>query len=199
MIDSDEIGSINVKVSPERFYINGQNGTFTIEPSRTTSPSFIQIWNTLQKRYGTLVEVIADGDANDKESILLDLSNMQTNTFDYPYAILCRNGIFGGLRPQTRVITSNTTLTKLDFTVIVTSTSVSYINLPANPEDGQTYFIFNAKNTNLRIYPQTVSYIYSMPSKVNEANANLAASETAILVYSEDAKKWFLGVMLLPS
>ena len=112
------------------------------------------------------------------------------------YAISCDNGQFAGLRPILRTISSNNyTLTNLDHTIIITSTAVTRINLPGYPENGQEFFIVNAKNSELQVYPQTVSKIFSMPAGADESVNNLAAYETAIYNFSAELNKWFLTVI----
>lgn len=112
------------------------------------------------------------------------------------YAISCDNGQFAGLRPMLRTISSNNyTLTNLDHTIIITSTAVTKINLPGYPENGQEFFIVNAKNSELQVYPLTVSKIFSMPAGADESVNNLAAYETAIYSFSSELNKWFLTVI----
>ena len=62
--------------------------------------------------------------------------------------IKCTNGMFSGLRPMTRVITSGMSsssrnnLTEFDFSVLVfISSGTCYIRLPLTPLDGQEYHI----------------------------------------------------------
>lgn len=64
------------------------------------------------------------------------------------YAFWSTEGKFGGLRPNTRVITqagdvtSRTTLSEVDFSVLVyISSGVCYLRLPSAPQDGQEYHI----------------------------------------------------------
>ena len=110
--------------------------------------------------------------------------------------IKCLNGQFGGLRPYTRVVSSETAeLTELDFCIIVSSSMVEALHLPTNPQRGQMYIVINARNKGLLVYPQTVRYIYSMPAGANETVNNLAAYETAIYNFSEQENKWYLTVI----
>lgn len=67
---------------------------------------------------------------------------------DGHYSAYAKTGVFAGLRPATRVIsttgssTSPITLTDLDYSVFVNVTSgTTYIRLPQTPQDGQEYHI----------------------------------------------------------
>ena len=62
------------------------------------------------------------------------------------YAIQAHDGMFAGLRPYVRVIGTNSsnsdkTLTELDHTIFINSSSDITIYLPRNPENGQEYTI----------------------------------------------------------
>lgn len=59
------------------------------------------------------------------------------------YSIYCANGLFAGLRPNTRIVTNSETLTNYDHTLIVdTSTETAItLTLPSDPKQGQTYFV----------------------------------------------------------
>jgi len=54
-------------------------------------------------------------------------------------AIYVPNGMISGLRPKTRLISGTVNLDKYDYNVIVNSAST--INLPSNPQEGQTLMI----------------------------------------------------------
>lgn len=64
------------------------------------------------------------------------------------YGILARSGMFAGLRPNVRVITTNTstvdrTLTDFDHTIIINiSSGTVTIKTPSDPQDGQEYEIY---------------------------------------------------------
>lgn len=64
------------------------------------------------------------------------------------FAFYSTSGLFGGLRPATRVITTSGTssspnvLTDLDFSVLINKTSGTYyLKLPVSPRDGQEYVV----------------------------------------------------------
>lgn len=63
------------------------------------------------------------------------------------FAIKAENGMFAGLRPRTRTVTSSTTLSALDHTIMIVSTSAITLTLPNNPEIGQEYDIYFAHQT----------------------------------------------------
>lgn len=83
----------------------------------------------------------------DKTTILLiDLYDLETNQSGYAFAV--SSGMFAGLRTNARVITSNgtatsrNTLSRYDFSVLVSATSGTYyIELPDEPLDGQEYVL----------------------------------------------------------
>lgn len=65
------------------------------------------------------------------------------------FAIQAENGMFAGLRPRTRTVTSTSqgSLTALDHTIMVVSTSALTLTLPNSPEVGQEYDIYFAHQT----------------------------------------------------
>lgn len=66
------------------------------------------------------------------------------------FAIECINGLFAGLRPNVRRIsTTPVTLTEYDYMIRVTRTCT--VNLPTNPKLGQRYEIINNWGANLTI------------------------------------------------
>lgn len=201
LISEDAIETINVKVAPKRFYVNGVNGTFTIEPTRASTSSFMQIWNTLQKPYGILVDIAATGDASNQESILLDLVNIQTNTLNYPYAIRCRSGVFGGLRPQTRTISSSSTLTTLDHTIVVDTTSSITITLPSVSlvEFGQEYLILlpgsQYEQGRITIRSNTNNIHFPLEDTWSVSSVSVERKGVCLAVYAKDKSgngRWWI-------
>lgn len=63
-------------------------------------------------------------------------------------AFRCNKGMFYGLRPKTRSVTSGDTLTELDHNVFIASGTVY---LPSSPLLGQTYKIYHTSTTSLTI------------------------------------------------
>ena len=141
-ITESSIYSDNIRISLERFYVNGINGTFTIEPEKTDGTPLIDIWNTLRKRYGTLMQIAADGDCQGNDSCLLELDNTCTNTSSGAIAVKCEHGLFAGLRPMTRLVTSSETLSVMDFNVLCyTSSGAFTLKMPSTRQAGQTFLI----------------------------------------------------------
>ena len=67
------------------------------------------------------------------------------------YAICCDNGMYAGLRPKTVKIVKSTTLTVLDYNVIVEPTAANLtITFPSSVCVGQTYRIFKPKTVSDR-------------------------------------------------
>ena len=82
------------------------------------------------------------------------------------YSILSRAGLFAGLRPNIRTITSNSKpaeqdLTDFDHTIIVEASCTLY--LPTSPQVGQRYEIIKLYSVVVGIDPQGVQ-VYSGPS-----------------------------------
>lgn len=72
------------------------------------------------------------------------------------HAIHCRSGVYAGLRPNIRVITSNTptaqrTLDDLDHTLVINNSSAITITLPSSPQEGQTYRLIHPTNVAVTI------------------------------------------------
>lgn len=70
------------------------------------------------------------------------------------YSIFSETGMFAGLRPNTRAVGASSSsnphqLSNIDYTIIVTDDC--YINLPADPENGQTFFIVIYSTYNITI------------------------------------------------
>lgn len=104
------------------------------------------------------------------------------------YGILCYNGIFGGLRPQTRSITTNpATLDTLDFHVRTALTGT--INLPSSPVNGQTFFIYH-ENTNTVTIKSSTTNIYDMYNGTTVSQYQSTVKELLIVTYFSSASKW---------
>lgn len=74
------------------------------------------------------------------------------------FAIWCDAGMFAGLRPHTRVVTSTSaSLANTDHTVVVRNSSNCTITLPQTPEIGQEFEIWHASTINLNIQSYSVS------------------------------------------
>ena len=102
-------------------------------------------------------------------------------------------GVFEGLRPKTRVITTlnNNTLTDLDYSVFVNLTSgTCYISLPDAPQDGQEYYIESkGASMNIRVYQPCYS-LYS-GSTTSAGNAVTQSGRSLLrFKYYADASLW---------
>lgn len=93
------------------------------------------------------------------------------------YAFWSTSGKFGGLRPNTRVITqsgdvtSRTFLTEVDFSVMVyLSSGVCYLRLPQVPQDGQEYHIES--------HGATLNILASQPTWMSKTKS-VASANTA--------------------
>lgn len=87
---------------------------------------------------------------------------VQGEAKDGDYAFYSSSGVFAGLRPKTRTITTPMTqsspnvLTNLDFSVLVNATSGTYhVLLPTDPLDGQEYVI-ESRGANISLYSAAI-------------------------------------------
>lgn len=81
------------------------------------------------------------------------------------FAAWCEGGMFAGLRPHLRRISSNSTLAATDNVIVVNNTSAITLTLPHNAEIGQEYEIWHTSGTTLTIQTQNYSvrkYIYRL-------------------------------------
>lgn len=172
--------------------------------------------------YGNITpEVFALGsyynDLSQKEYVTI-CPNMNPDRYDYPALLtlqsygtnrplLCldkvggeevlriESGTVSGLRPETRKITSNTTLSQYDHTIISygNGTSATVITLPSKPANGQRYEIFKDGNK-----PMTIN---GNGNIILRANGSSSASVTyqentlyAMLTYSSEVGQWYMNV-----
>ena len=110
-------------------------------------------------------------------------------------AINSLSGLYAGLRPMLKKMTSTTlTLTKEDYAVTVSGSGSHTITLPslANSEHGQRYEVFKDINTPLTI-KSTSTNIWHMGF---DLNASLSFDSTKschiFMIYSEDDERWCL-------
>lgn len=102
----------------------------------------------LQFRHGLSSEVESNGTNKYPYLSAFHVSCKGTSAIEN-FAIYCPNGMFAGLRPRARVITTTANsydphqLTELDHTIIINvSSGTTYIRLPASPQEGQVYEIY---------------------------------------------------------
>ena len=77
----------------------------------------------------------------------------------------CDGGMFAGLRPHLRHLSSNATLAATDNVIVVNNSSAITLTLPHNAEIGQEYEIWHTSSTTLTIQTQNYSvrkYIYRL-------------------------------------
>lgn len=75
----------------------------------------------------------------------------QINAADGYHAIHCLGGVYAGLRPNIRKITSSDSLTELDHTVILSNPASMTLTLPRYPQTGQTYKLIHTSNMDVKI------------------------------------------------
>lgn len=122
------------------------------------------------------------------------------------YAIYCPNGVFAGLRPQTRrIYGSGETLTELDYSVVVANTSAWTLNLPSSPRDGQTYHIHHtgtASSVGDLTIKSGTSNIYYLNGTSSSARGPLSEKtstnrELIILTYFASWSNWVMNLIHL--
>lgn len=102
------------------------------------------------------------------------------------YGIYCSNGLFAGLRPQTKIITATgLTLSAMDFSVAVNNSTAWTLNLPASPQEGQTYFIHHISATSLTINGNGHKIYYMRNGSTQDSQASTSI-EIGILTYFSD-------------
>lgn len=107
------------------------------------------------------------------------------------YAIYCIDGVFAGLRPKTRYVTTEpVNLDDFDYTVIVNGTTT--INLPSEPKDGQTYEIYAVKNIDFTINATEKYQIFKLNSGLTASSDSFSKSDYYYikLTFSKSFNKW---------
>lgn len=96
-------------------------------------------------------------------------------------AISVSRGQFMGLRPATRTVNANVTLSETDHTVIINNSSAIIITLPSNPQEGQTYKILHPSAVGV-----TINWNGNQAINVstgNTPNATFSARRSVVLTY----------------
>lgn len=75
----------------------------------------------------------------------------QINAANGYHAIHCLGGVYAGLRPNIRKITSSSSLTDLDHTIILSNPASMKLTLPSYPQTGQTYKLIHTTNVDVKI------------------------------------------------
>lgn len=83
----------------------------------------------------------------------------QINAADGYHAIHCLGGVYAGLRPNIRKITSSSSLTDLDHTIILSNPASMKLTLPSYPQTGQTYKLIHTTNVDVKIDAGRYDYI----------------------------------------
>ena len=99
------------------------------------------------------------------------------------HALYVPNGDFAGLRPKLRRVDSSQTLSKMDYYVIGANTGTITLTLPADCEDGQTYWIVSANGARINI---------ALPAGDTFVNGGSYIDSTSwhTYIYDRHNKKW---------
>jgi hypothetical protein len=108
----------------------------------------------------------------------------QISTANGGHAIHSLGGVFAGLRPNIRKITSNATLDLLDHTVILSNTTGMALTLPVLPQTGQTYKLIHTTDRQVQLICGPNDMIIDA-STVNTEVATFAERTTLTLTYHE--------------
>jgi hypothetical protein len=111
-------------------------------------------------------------------------------------AFYCPSGVFSGLRPMTRYITSSATsaqkiLSEYDFTIVVNNASAITLSLPASPKAGQTYTIFHISGASLSVSGNGNS-IFSNSGNALEATSIMTTRGLMFFTWSATYGYWIL-------
>ena len=114
-------------------------------------------------------------------------------------AIKAENGMFAGLRPKTRTVTSTSqgSLTALDHTIMVVSTSALTLTLPDNPEVGQEYDIYFAHQTevNFPLKSNDISIHWTVADIWGVKQTNITGKGVVKIICAKDqngSKLWWV-------
>ena len=108
-------------------------------------------------------------------------------------AFLAEKGMFAGLRPLTKVVSSSYRLTEYDYNVLVLGTGTVILTLDTPPQDGQHYTIWKPNKEFTLTIRGNGRLIHRIgtgdASEVTIAQADVVLIE---VTYFEDGNKWFL-------
>lgn len=128
----------------------------------------------------------------------IEIADPLRNQFD-GYAIRAYDGMFGGLRPWVRVIndsssSSDKTLTELDHTILIYTSSQQTIVLPNKPKDGQEYDILMSltNSTSVKHVISSNSANIFVPKEGNlKSSLSVDAHGYIKLIYVKDSGFWW--------
>lgn len=108
-------------------------------------------------------------------------------------AFLAEKGMFAGLRPLTKVVSSSYRLTEYDYNVLVLGTGTVILTLDTPPQDGQHYTIWKPN----REFTLTIRGNGRLIHRIGTGDASevtIAKADVVLIevTYFEDGNKWFL-------
>ncbi len=158
-----------VDVSASSIILSSRNHQLD-DGGRVTASVMANSYPSLTTALMTLLHLssaLTPGSYSTTPNVVLRLSATGANSATYSssgspsggnFAIWCDAGMFAGLRPHTRVVTSTSArLANTDNTVVVRNSSGCTITLPQTPEIGQEFEIWHVSTTNLNIQSYSVS------------------------------------------
>ena len=108
-------------------------------------------------------------------------------------AFLAEKGMFAGLRPLTKVVSSSYNLTEYDYNVLVLGTGTVILTLDTPPQDGQHYTIWKPNKEFILTIRGNGRLIHRIGT--GDASGVTIAKADVVLIevtYFEDGNKWFL-------
>lgn len=137
---------------------------------------------TSSQRIG--IDVSVDTNASENIGIHVSCYGGSNN-----YAIKCYSGLFAGLRPNIRTVTTTSvTLNEYDHTIVVNTTSAVTIYLPSSPKLGQVYNIIHTTTGTLTFNRNNGSSIKVVSS--NTIVTTLASTNREMWTFIYDGMYW---------
>ena len=175
------------------------NGTVTANFEAHPYPSAYSMFYILQRLTSAMSVSGSDYSVNNYANILLYLSatgakkatyNSSGSPYGGNFAAWCDGGMFAGLRPHLRHISSSLTLANTDHTIIVNNSSEITLTLPDNPEIGQVYHIWHVVDTKVIVATAnsgTRRYIYRLTATASYDYSHYSTSKECMrLIYSHN-------------
>ena len=155
-------------------------------------------FNDFPPKQGVICAAAEEQNSNvytDNIAVYADATGVNTNNF----AFYSPHGQMAGLRPKTKTVTSTSqgSLTALDHTIMVVSTSALTLTLPDNPEVGQEYDIYFAHQTEVGfpLKSNDISIHWPVANTWGVKQTNIAGKGVVKIICAKDqngSKLWWV-------
>ena len=108
----------------------------------------------------------------------------QISAEDGYHAIHCLSGVYAGLRPNIRRISSSAELDELDHTIVISNNSEIALTFPFSPQTGQTYKLIHT-TSNKVVFSHSNNQIVIDPRTENNTIKGFSERTTITLTYLE--------------